>query len=200
MSSQANAKISPPGGLVTELVARAAAGDGDAFATLYNEFQPHVYRYLFARTRNRHLAEDLTSETFVRVLRRIDTFTALPSGSFAGWLVTVARNIHADHCKARRTRLEILTGDFFDADERLDSAETGALRELEAIEATQVIAMAMTALNPLQRKCVQLRYLDELSLAEAASQLGKSYGAVKTLTNRAMHTMQRALTDQAVAV
>jgi RNA polymerase sigma-70 factor (ECF subfamily) len=199
VSTQANAKINPSGGLTAALVAKAGAGDRDAFATLYNEHRGEVYRYLFFRTRNRHLAEDLTQEVFVRALRRIDTFSVRPSGSFAGWLVTIARNIHTDHCKSARTRLEMPTAEFFEADERIASAESDALRDLEAVEAAQTVAAAMAALNPYQRECVRLRFLEGLSLDETVTRLNSGSGAVKTLTFRAMASMRRALADAAVA-
>jgi RNA polymerase sigma-70 factor (ECF subfamily) len=200
VSHQANAKINP-GGAVTELVARAAVGDRDAFAALYNEYQPEVFRFLMTRTRNRHLAEDLTSETFLRALRRIETFTDRPTGGsgFGGWLHVIARNLHADHCKAARTRLEVTVGEVFEPDERLDSAESTALRELETVEATETVAIAMQALTPYQQECVRLRFLEDLSAPETAALMGKGVGAVKTLTFRAVHGMQQALIGKAVA-
>lgn len=196
MSSQANAKISPPGGPSTAaLVVQAAAGDRDAFATLYNEHRGEVYLSLVRRTRNRDLAEDLTQDTFVRALRRIDTFSVRPGGSFAGWLVTIARNLLMDHYKASSTRLEVFTGDFLDADEGIGSAESNALRELEAVEAAQTVAVALLALNPYQRECIRARFLEELSLPEAVARLGSGGGAVKTLTHRSLATMRRVLAE-----
>ncbi|MBK3563182.1 sigma-70 family RNA polymerase sigma factor [Streptomyces sp. MBT62] len=191
--------MSPPGESVPELVARAAIGDRDAFATLYNEYRGEVYRFLFFKTRNRHLAEDLTQEVFVRALRRIDTFATRPGGSFAGWLVTIARNIHTDHCKASRTRLEVPIAEVFEANEQIDSAESGALRSLEAVEAAETVAVAMAGLNPYQRECIRLRFLEELSLDEAVAELGRPAGAVKTLTFRAMSSMRRTLAEGVAA-
>ncbi|MGW0869896.1 RNA polymerase sigma factor [Streptomyces sp. NPDC002740] len=202
MSSQANAKISVMGGPTTAaLVVRAGAGDRDAFATLYNDYRDEVYRYLVRRTRNRDLAEDLTSETFLRALRRIGDFATQPgTGGFPAWLCMIARNLTIDYAKSARVRLETPTGEFFEADaDRYDSAEAGALRGLDAVEATAMVTGAMQALTPSQRVCVEMRYLQDLSLDETASALGKAHGAVKTLTFRAMASMRRALADEAVA-
>lgn len=182
------------------LVARATTGDRDAFAALYNEHRTEVYRFLFLKTRNRHLAEDLTSETFLRALRRIHTFHARPGATFVGWLVTISRNLLMDHYKASATRLERSVEEFFEADERIDSAERGALRDLEAVEAAQTVATAMNALNPYQRECIRMRFLEELSLPEVVALLDRPGGAVKTLTHRALNSMRRALAeDGAVA-
>ncbi|MFJ8992671.1 RNA polymerase sigma factor [Streptomyces sp. NPDC102279] len=201
MSSQANAKISAAGGHATAaLVARAAAGDRDAFATIYNEHQADVYRFLHHRTRNRELAQDLTQETFVRALRRIDSFSERPlTGGVGGWLVTIARNLHLDHVKTSRVRLEVTVAEFYEWGESVDSAELGALRDLAAIDAVDAIQSAMAALTPHQRRCVQLRYLQELSIDETSVELGRPRGAIKTLTFRAIANMRRALADTAVA-
>ena len=85
------------------------------------------------------------------------------------------------------------------ADGQCVSAEAGALRELDVVEIAEMVASAMQALTPNQRQCVEMRYLQELSLDETASALGKKQGAVKTLTFRAMVGMRRALADEAVA-
>ncbi|MFG3090634.1 sigma-70 family RNA polymerase sigma factor [Streptomyces antibioticus] len=201
MSFQANAQISTTGGRASAaLVARAAAGDRDAFATLYNEHQPTVYRYLLGRTRDRYLAEDLTSETFVRALRNIGPFAERPgTGGFAGWLAIIARNLYADHCRASRTRLEMPTGEFFESDRPFDGAEADVMRGLIAAEDADTIRTAMAPLTGCQRECIRLRMLEELSVEETAAVLGKPPGAVRTLTHRAVAAMRRVLADEAVA-
>lgn len=198
MTTQANGKIGPPG-VGPELVARAVAGDREAFATLYNEHRGEVYRYLLNRTRDRHLAEDLTQDVFERALRRLETFGGPRASGFAGWLAVIARNIFLDHVKLARTRLEVPVGEMADGDSRDRSAESSALRELDIAEAAEVVTAAMQGLNPYQRECVQLRYFDGLSVPETAEQLGKGIGATKTLTFRAMEKMRAELGFGAVA-
>ncbi|MGX1223186.1 RNA polymerase sigma factor [Streptomyces ambofaciens] len=199
MSSQANPKISPPGGVDAGLVARAVAGDREAFGALYNEHRDEVFAYLYKRTRNRALAEDLTQDVFLRALRRLETFSAPRASGFAGWLAVIARNIYLDHVKLARTRLEVPVGEMSDGDERDRSAESSALRELDIAEATETVTTALMALTPYQRECVQLRFLAGLSVPETASRLGKGIGATKTVQFRALRIMRSALTETAVA-
>jgi len=202
VSSQANAKISPMGGPTAALAARAAAGDRDAFAALYNEHHAMVFAYVLGKTRNRHLAEDLTADVFVRALRRIATFTTWRDAGFAGWLTTIARNIVIDYVKSSRAQREVLVDEVYDgfADRSIDTAEVAALRGLEIVEATTTVALAMQALNPYQRRCIQLRFFDGLSWSEIAVAMDSREGALKTLQYRAVATMRRALDeDGAVA-
>lgn len=199
MSTQANAKISPPGGAEPELIARARAGDREAFATLYNEHRDVVYRYLSNRARNQHLAEDLTQEVFVRALRRIGTF-AWQGRDFCAWLLTIARNLHLDHVKSSRARLEVMVGEFHDADGQDGSAEMSALRDLDAVDARETLRAVMVTLNPHQRKCLELRFLGELSTEETAEEMGQTTGAVKTLTFRAVQKLRQELLPNAAEV
>ncbi|MGW4874337.1 sigma factor, partial [Streptomyces chartreusis] len=77
---------------IGELVERAQAGEADAFGRLYDQYSDTVYRYIYYRVGGKATAEDLTSETFLRALRRIGTFT-WQGRDFGAWLVTIARNL-----------------------------------------------------------------------------------------------------------
>ncbi|MET8765521.1 RNA polymerase sigma factor [Streptomyces sp. NPDC004658] len=198
MSLKATAAIFPPAEV--ELVTKAVAGDRDAFATLYNDHKPEVYRYLVARTKDRTLAEDLTQETFLRAFRRIDTFRPRPTtAGFVGWLCVIARNLYLDHLKLHRTTREFPTAEPVDGGHLDPSAEESAMRHLDAAEARQAVAAAMQALTPYQREAIRLRYFEDLSIPETAARMGKGIGSMKTVTFRAMKSMQRTLTAQGVA-
>ncbi|WP_430381353.1 sigma-70 family RNA polymerase sigma factor [Streptomyces arenae] len=190
MSSQANAKIARS--TEPELIRRARQGDRDAFGTLYNENHDVVFRFIYYRVGgSRVLAEDLTSETFLRAMRRIDTFT-WQGRDFGAWLVTIARNLVADHFKASRTRREVPTGDMLDGSEA-DSTEDIVLRGVDAAQAAEAVSAAMAALTMAQQQCIRLRYLEHLSLEDVAARMGKRPQAIKTLTFRGMRSMQRQL-------
>ncbi|MEU3096590.1 RNA polymerase sigma factor [Streptomyces sp. NPDC006967] len=186
-------KITSAGGTGTELVARAVAGDREAFAALYNEYRGEVFTNLYSRTRDRGLAEDLTQDVFLRALRRLETFSGPRASGFAGWLAVIARNIHLDHVKLARTRLEVPVAEMLDNDQLDRSAEASALRDLDVADATETVAYAMRTLNQAQRECVRLRFFEGLSVPETAAKLGKATGATKTLQFRAMEKMRAEL-------
>lgn len=170
------------------LVKLAQDGDGEAFGQLYESYADTVYRYIYYRVSNRQLAEDLTSETFVRALRRISTFT-WQGRDFGAWLVTIARNLVADHFKSSRYRLEVPTG------EMVDSNGTGPTPEEHVLGylSDKALLDAVCQLNPQQRECVTLRFLHGLSVAETARIMDKNDGAIKTLQYRAIRTLARLL-------
>lgn len=175
-----------------DLVERAQGGEAEAFGRLYDHYSDTVYRYIYYRVGGRATAEDLTSETFLRALRRISTFT-WQGRDFGAWLVTIARNLVADHFKSSRFRLEVTTGEMLDANEIERSPEDSVLESL----ANSALLDAVRKLNPQQQECVTLRFLQGLSVAETARVMGKNEGAIKTLQYRAVRTLARLLPDEA---
>ncbi|MCZ4122141.1 ECF subfamily RNA polymerase sigma factor, BldN family [Streptomyces sp. H39-S7] len=179
-------------GRMMDLVERAQAGETEAFGRLYDHYSDTVYRYIYYRVGGKATAEDLTSETFLRALRRIGTFT-WQGRDFGAWLVTIARNLVADHFKSSRFRLEVTTGEMLDANEVERSPEDSVLEQLS----NEALLVAVRKLNPQQQECVTLRFLQGLSVAETARIMGKNEGAIKTLQYRAVRTLARLLPEDA---
>ncbi|HVF20974.1 MAG TPA: ECF subfamily RNA polymerase sigma factor, BldN family [Mycobacteriales bacterium] len=171
-----------------DLVARAQGGDADAFGQLYDRYVDLVYRYVYYRVGSKALAEDLVSETFLRALRRISTFT-WQGRDFAAWLITIARNLIADHYKSGRFRLEVATADMMDADRATEGPESEVL---DAITNASLLD-AVKQLNSEQQECVVLRFLQGMSVTETALAMGKTEGAIKALQYRAVRTLGRML-------
>lgn len=173
---------------IAALVELAQGGDREAFAQLYDAYVDTVFRYVIVRVAQRSLAEDLTSETFIRAMRRIDSFS-WQGKDIAAWFVTIARNLIADHVKSARFRFEVTTADMRDADERVDAPDTEVLTRLR----DERLVEAIKGLGSDQAECITLRFLQGLSLADTAKVLGKSEGAVKQLQLRATRALRKAL-------
>ena len=180
----------PEGVDVWGLVRRAQAGDAEAFGELYDHYVTMVHRYVYHRVGDRATAEDVTSETFVRALRRIDSLS-FQGRDVGAWLVTIARNIVLDHVKSSRFRLEVITGDMRDADRATAGPEDAVLQGLTNAELLAGIAR----LSDEQRECVVLRFLQGLSVAETAAAMGKKDGAIKALQHRAVRRLAGLLPD-----
>ena len=176
------------------LVQRAQGGDAEAFGELYDRYVDQVYRYIVYRVPNTQLAEDLTSETFLRALRRIGSFT-WQGRDVGAWFVTIARNLIADHYKSGRYRLELTSDDV----STVGGAQqvTAAGPEGEVLEAMQneVLLAAVKQLGAEQQECIVLRFLQGLSVAETAQIMGKNEGAIKALQYRAIRALGRLLPD-----
>jgi RNA polymerase sigma-70 factor (ECF subfamily) len=197
-TARGTAKVHPPTGPdgpteddpVWKLVERARDGDSEAFGLLYDRYVDTVYRYLYYRVGNRQLAEDLTSETFLRALRRISSIT-WQGRDLGAWLVTIARNLTADHFKSSRFRLEITTADMRDADQLADGPEGEVLDALT----NATLLQAVKRLNAEQQECIVLRFINGMSVAETAQAMGKNDGAIKALQYRAVRSLGRLLPE-----
>jgi RNA polymerase sigma-70 factor (ECF subfamily) len=175
---------------VWDLVRRAQAGDAEGFGQLYDRYVDVVFRFLLHRVGDRPTAEDFTSETFVRALRRIDSLT-FQGRDVGAWLITIARNIVLDHVKSSRFRLEVATADMRDADRATDGPEDAVLQGMT----NEVLLAGVQRLSDDQRECIVLRFLQGLSVAETAAAMGKREGAVKALQHRAVRRLAAILPD-----
>jgi RNA polymerase sigma-70 factor (ECF subfamily) len=183
-----------PAAEVWALVERAQAGESEAFGLIYDRYVDTVFRFVYFRVGNRQLAEDLTSDTFLRALKRIGSFT-WQGRDLGAWLVTIARNLVADHFKSGRYRLEVTTGDVLDAD-REDRGPEGSPEAAVVDHITNVALLtAVKQLNPEQQECIVLRFLQGFSVAETAQTMGKNEGAIKALQYRAVRALARLLPE-----
>ncbi|OMQ13833.1 RNA polymerase subunit sigma-70 [Modestobacter sp. VKM Ac-2676] len=173
---------------VWEFVRRAQQGDAEGFGLLYDRYVDVVYRFLLVRVGDRTTAEDFTSETFVRALRRIDSLS-FQGRDVGAWLVTIARNIVLDHVKSSRHRLEVTTGDMRDADRATEGPEDTVVQRLTNAE----LVACMQQLSADQRECLELRFLQDLTVAETAAAMGRKDGAIKALQHRAVRRLATLL-------
>ncbi len=172
------------------LVELARGGDTEAFGLLYDHYHVAVYRFLYYRVGSVAVAEDLTSETFFRALRGMGSFR-WQGKDFGAWLMTIARNLTADHFKSGRTRLELATEDMGAHDRCTDGPESSVLASLT----NEALLTALKELPTEQQECLIMRFLQGLSIAETAKVLGRSDGAVKQLQLRGVRNLAKLLPE-----
>jgi RNA polymerase sigma-70 factor, ECF subfamily len=176
---------------VRRLVERAQAGDRRALEQLYLLHFDRIYSYLHMSVGNRHDAEDLTNQTFVKMLESIGRFEwrKVP---ISAWLFRIAHNLAMDHFRAsRRWQPEE------ELPEREQSAEHSAEEEaLQAIGRRSMLEM-IENLSHDQQQVLTLKFVFNFGNAEVATILGKTEGAIKSLQHRALATLQRRLSKTA---
>jgi len=173
---------------VVALVDRAREGDPDAFASLYDRYVERVYRFVLYRVHGDNaLAEDITSEVFLRALRKIKGFT-WQGRDVGAWFLTIGRNLVLDHFKSGRARLEILGVETPSAvDDRILDAEDAALSRVSQ----QDLYKAIQQLGTEQQEVIYWRFLQGYSVAETAAAMGKTDGAIKALQYRAVKALYK---------
>lgn len=182
------AQKSPSGAEIRKLVERAQAGDRMALEELYLIHFDRIYSYLHMTVGNRHDAEDLTTQTFLRMLESIGKFR-FQAAPFSAWLFRIAHNLSMDHFRAnRRWQPEEEVPEPHGAEER--SAEDEAFH---AIGRKSMLDLIDT-LSQDQQQVLTLKFVFNFSNGEAATILGKTEGAVKSLQHRALVSLQKQIT------
>jgi RNA polymerase sigma-70 factor (ECF subfamily) len=175
-----------------ELVSAAQRGDREAFGRLYGRYVGPVSRFLTSRVPDRALAEDLTSETFLRALRRLDSVH--DQGRDVGaWFTTIARNLVLDHVKSSWHQREQTTAE---VPERTSAAAVpGPEQTVIDRDTAEQLRRCVAQLSPDQRECIRLRFMQELSSAQTAAAMGRSELAVRGLRHRALAQLREAMTS-----
>jgi RNA polymerase sigma-70 factor, ECF subfamily len=172
---------------VRRLVERAQAGDREALEELYLLHFDRIYSYLHMSVGNRHDAEDLTTQTFLRMLEKIGKFR-WQSAPFSAWLFRIAHNLAMDHFRAnRRWQPEEEVPEPHGSEE--PSAEAAALHSI----GRQSMLELIEELSPEQQQVLTLKFVFSFSNADVATILGKTEGAVKSLQHRALVSLQKQL-------
>ena len=147
-----------------------------------------VYRLAYRLTGNRHDAEDLTQEVFVRVFRSLSKYTP---GTFEGWLHRITTNLFLDMARRRqRIRMEGL-GD--DAAQRLHGPDPTPAQAFEDRHLDSDIQEALEALAPEYRAAVVLCDIEGLSYEEIAATLGVKLGTVRSRIHRGRAQLRAGL-------
>jgi RNA polymerase sigma-70 factor (ECF subfamily) len=175
---------------VRELVERGQRGDRDALEELYLIHFDRIYSYLHVSVGNRHDAEDLTTQTFLKMLEKIGTFK-WRSAPFSAWLFRIAHNLAMDHFRAhRRWQPEDEVPE--PPGEEEPSAEAMAMQSLGRESMSRLIEK----LSPEQQQVLTLKFVFNFPNAEVATILGKTEGAIKSLQHRALVSLQKQITKQ----
>jgi RNA polymerase sigma-70 factor (ECF subfamily) len=167
------------------LVQQAKSGDAGAFGQLYDASVDRVYRYIFYRVTDEQTAEDLTSQVFLKAWENLHRYQ--PTGPFAAWLYSIARNAVIDHYRTHKPTVALdEVAATIGQDAKLD--ETVDLKsEVKSLRA------AMQYLTDEQREVLTLKFISGMDTIEISRRMRKSEGAVRALQMRALQALGRVM-------
>lgn len=169
----------------------AQQGDADGFAYLYRRYRRDIYTFLLARTKRIPVAEDLTSETFLRALRKLGSVRE-QSDDVRAWIMVIARNLAYDHQKSLRVRRESLTDEPIEVPGTVIGTETIVMQRQLSRDVTDALAM----LTQPQRTCLFLRFYCGFSVSRTAEAMKRKPGAVRALQHRATRELAKILSGR----
>lgn len=174
---------------LSRIITRAQAGDTAAFGELYARYAALILRYFHLRTRETELAQDLTQEVFIRVIKGINNLQYRGEKLFLGWLYTIAGNVFIGQARRKRAAATSL-------DATVDVADPRGQEEVNLLFERMSLQHAMMQLTAEQQHVLMLKFFGDLSNQEIAAVIGKSEGAVKALQYRAIHALQQILDQE----
>ena len=157
------------------------------FVRLYRRYYDDVFRYCVHRLFERHAAEDVTSEVFLRVVEHWHRFDGRDEQQFRGWLYRIAGNAVNSHLRKRGGRQRLL--------QRLDRPPESIHTTPEDPEAERfaLLKTVMLALKPGYQAIITLRFFENLKLTEIAEVLGCSPGTARSRLARALAQLRKRL-------
>lgn len=174
--------------------AAAADGDSDAMAQLYERYADSLYRFVIVRANGDHSrSEDVCSDVWLRVVRAIGKYQTTRAG-FPAWLYAIARNTLADSYRRSGCRPETPTADMLHLN--VPSFEVTPEEAALRADTAERLAEAMRTLPKRQSRCLVLRFFNGLTVAETASVMGTTIGAVKVSQHRGLKALAKILPDE----
>jgi RNA polymerase sigma-70 factor (ECF subfamily) len=171
-----------------EWIRAAQAGDRSAFARLLERYWDRLYRWLYHLTRDRHAAEDLTQETFLRALAAVKSFR--PGSNFRAWVFRIGHNNFVNQKRAERRTKHPLPDDA--AAHGIGSAESAA----ENREALETVNRAVAELPVDFREALLLRVDEGLSFREVAKVLGTTEETARWRVFKARQKLMKVLSPE----
>jgi len=168
-------------------VCASQRGERQAFARLVERYWDRLYRWLYHLTRDRHAAEDLVQETFLKAFRGLKRFQ--PGSNFKAWLFRIAHNSFANFRRANaRARLAL--------PDDVAGRGGGPVEQAQSREVLELLAKAVAKLPPDFRAAFLLRAEEDLSFREIASVLGLTEETARWRVHKARHQLVSAMASQ----
>jgi RNA polymerase sigma-70 factor (ECF subfamily) len=164
-------------------LALKARYDRKAFAQIYKALLEKVYGYFYYKVKQKELAEDLTQECFLKIMKNLEKYE-VKEASFSAWVFTIARHTLIDHYRLKKDEIPLET------ERKLEKRKRD---EIEKVGERNLLEKALRNIKEDYREVLYLRFFMDLSLKETAKVMGKTENAVKLLQFRAIKALKKEL-------
>jgi RNA polymerase sigma-70 factor (ECF subfamily) len=197
MGTQKPGRMNAPGTTEpTEAIARARAGDADAWGQLYHDYAPAIFRFCRRALPTREDAEDATMEVFMKLRGKLNQYDE--TRSFSAWLYKIAANHCWDILRRRRIRQDKETEDVETVP--LEHPDPSQLELLIEQRTSEEVRKALAKMSGRARMALVMRYYSDMSYDEIADALGVRRAFVGVVLLRARHELRQALEGNAALV
>ncbi len=177
--------------IIDSLVIRAQKGDMDSFSLLYDELLDPIFRFCFFKVNSREIAEDITSEVFLNVWKKLESYKKTDNLQFSSWVFRIAHNKVMDFFRRNKETLELneeVENDLSTYNEGVKKIANDLLRKELMQYLKQIPAQ--------QAESIILKYFSELENSEIAEVMEKTETAVRILQSRGIKTIRAFMETQ----
>ena len=179
---------------VIELIQRAKAQDQNAYNLLFDGYWNSLYSFLYKRTSNPNLAEEIAIESFAKAFDQLDRFDE--KLSFNSWLITIAKNHHTD--RYRKSKHQMQSSKEVEEDKTIEFSRTAPSPE-ELMIANQNLDRVLGHIKSMKkefRNLLKMRYFDDLSLKEIEDKLDEPATTIRVKLFRAKKMLANLLESE----
>ncbi len=176
-------------------IQKAKLGDQVAFTFLLDFYWNEVYGYMLKRTENETDTDDIVIETFAKAFDKIATYN--PEFGFNTWLITIAKNVHIDMLRKKKSTL------FLEITDEEDSLANQVLDDTPTVEDKLIteqnlskLLQQIKQLKPAYQEVIQLRYFQEMTYQDMAEQLNEPLNNIKIKLLRAKKLLAEIISEK----
>lgn len=164
-----------------ELVSRFRLDKKEAFSDVYDFYIERIYKFIYFKTMNREVAEDISSLVFLKAYQSLDKYR---ENNFSAWLYKITRNSVIDYYRQQRDNFDI--DDYWDLKDEGEGADIKADRSIKIDQ----IKDLMQSFKSEERDIIIMRFWQDMSYREIALIIGKQEGAVKMMLGRSLKKLK----------
>lgn len=161
-----------------------------AFGELYDFYIDRIYNYIYSRTLNKELAEDITSKVFLKAVEQISKFDTSRGVKFGSWLYRTAHNLIIDELKRKSNKFQSVE------EEPAHNGENNIDREVRITTIQKQIAFTLKSINKKYQLIISLRFFSELEIDEISDVLETKRSNVSVLLHRALKDFKKEYTKK----
>lgn len=170
-----------------DLINKAKSGNKEAFGSIYKLYYEKIYRFIYYLVFDKHLAADLTQNTFLKMWHAIPKFRT-KNGTIQSYLFTIARNLVIDFRRKKKELTLDLAQDISKDEDLITKISNG--------EQNEMLRDTLNALDEEERQLLILRFFEDLSMLEIAKVFNKQEGAIRVRIHRILKKMRQYITQK----
>lgn len=180
-----------------ELIDMYLSGDNRGLDELVNRYKKRLYAFIFTKTNDPHLADDIFQETFIKIINSILKGKYFEKGKFISWAMRIAHNVMMDYYRERKSQAIVKNDtEDFDIFDVLKSPDDNVVDKMITAQIHGDVKKLIKALPDEQKEIVILRHYNKWSFAEIAEELDINMNTALGRMRYALKNIRRMIKEQ----